>query len=69
MKKIFFLISIIFLLNGCAQSIALLGTSASGASSGKIVQSSINSVTSYGIKKKNLAYLLLKKPIQKFVQF
>ena len=41
----------IFSLNGCAQSFALLGTSVGGASSGKIVQSSINSVTSYGIKK------------------
>ncbi len=48
MKKIFFLISLIFLLNGCAESIALLGTS---ASNGKIVQSSLNSAISYGIKK------------------
>ena len=51
MKKTFFLLFMIFSLNGCAQSIALLGTSAGGASSGKIIQSSINSVTSYGIKK------------------
>jgi hypothetical protein len=51
MSKTFFLLFIIFSLNGCAQSIALLGTSASGASSGKIIQSSVNSVTSYGIKK------------------
>ena len=51
MKKTFFLISIIFLLNGCAESIALLGNTAGGASSGKIVQSSLHSATSYGIKK------------------
>ena len=51
MKKTFFLLFMIFSLNGCAQSIALLGTSAGGASSGKIIQSSINSVTSNGIKK------------------
>ena len=51
MRKTFFLLFMIFSLNGCAQSFALLGTSAGGASSGKIVQSSINSVTSYGIKK------------------
>ena len=51
MRKTFFLLFIIFSLNGCAQSFALLGTSVGGASSGKIVQSSINSVTSYGIKK------------------
>ena len=51
MKKVFFLLSIVFLLNGCAESIALLGSSAGGASSGKMVQSSLNSVISYGVKK------------------
>ena len=48
MKKILFLLSLSFLLNGCAESIALLST---GASNGKIVQSSLNSAISYGIKK------------------
>ena len=48
MKKVLFLLSILFLLNGCAESIALLGT---GASNGKIVQSSLNSAISYGVKK------------------
>ena len=48
MKKILFLLSIIFLLNGCAESIALLSTT---ASNGKIVQSSLNSAISYGVKK------------------
>ena len=48
MKKIFFLLSILLLLNGCAESIALIGTS---TSKGKIVQSSLNSVISYGVKK------------------
>ena len=38
------------LLNGCAESVALLGTSAGTASNGKILQSSFNSVVSYGIK-------------------
>ena len=51
MKKIFYLFSVMFLLNGCVESVALLGSTVGGASSGKIVQSSINSVTSYGIKK------------------
>ena len=41
-----------FLLNGCAESVALLGSTAGGASSGKLIQSSVHSVTSYGIKKK-----------------
>ena len=39
------------LLNGCAESMALLGTSVSGASNGKILQSSLNSAISYGVKK------------------
>ena len=51
MKKTFYLLSVIFLLNGCVESVALLGSTAGGASSGKLIQSSINSVTSYGIKK------------------
>ena len=48
MKKIFVLLSLIFLLNGCAESIALLGTS---TSNGRIVQSSLNSAISYKVKK------------------
>ncbi len=48
MKKILFLLSLLVLLNGCAESIALLGT---GASNGRIVQSSLNSAISYGVKK------------------
>ena len=48
MKKIFLLLTTILLLNGCAESLALLG---SGASNGRIVQSSLKSAISYGIKK------------------
>ena len=48
MKKILILFSTIFLLNGCAESLALLG---SGASNGRFVQSSLNSAISYSIKK------------------
>ena len=48
MRKILLLSSTIFLLNGCAESLALLG---SGASNGRLVQSSLNSVISYGVKK------------------
>jgi len=51
MKKIFFLLSTMFLLNGCVESVALLGSTVGGASSGKIVQSSLQSSISYGIKK------------------
>ena len=48
MKKIFSLLITLIILTGCAESIALLGTS---ASNGKIVQSTFNSAVSYGIKK------------------
>ena len=50
MKKIFFLLPIVILLNGCAESIALLGSSVGGASSGKMLQSSLNSAITYGVK-------------------
>ena len=48
MKKILGLLVILLFLNGCAESVALLGTS---VSNGKIMQSSISSSVSYGIKK------------------
>ena len=51
MKKIFGFLTTLLLLNGCAESVALLGTSAGGASSGKMLQSSLNTAISYGVKK------------------
>ena len=51
MKKVFFLLSSLFLLNGCAESVALLGGSVGGVSNGKVLQSSFNSAISYGVKK------------------
>ena len=73
MKKVFFLLSIVFLLNGCAESVALLGSSAGGASSGKILQSSLSSAISYGVKQQTgntplghvLAYAEEKNPEKK----
>ena len=70
MKKILFLLSLLLLLNGCAESIALLGT---GASNGKIVQSSFNSAISYSVKKQTgktplehaIAYTEKKNPEKK----
>ena len=50
-KKTSYLFMLIILLNGCVESVALLGTTAGGASSGKMFQSSIHTATSYGIKK------------------
>ena len=51
MKKKFSLLFVMFLLSGCAESVALLGTTAGGASSGKVLQSSLHSTISYGVKK------------------
>jgi len=50
MKKILALLASMFLLVGCAESMALLGP-IMGAASGKTLQSSIQSGVSYGIKK------------------
>ena len=58
------------MLSGCAESIALLGT---GASNGKIVQSSLNSAISYGVKQQTgktplehaIAYAEEKNPEKK----
>ena len=73
MKKIFGLLITLLLLNGCAESVALLGTSAGGASSGKLLQSSLYSAISYGVKKQTgktplehaLAYAEEKNPEKK----
>ena len=70
MKKILGLLVILLFLNGCAQSVALLGTS---VSNGKIIQSSISSSVSYGIKKQTgktplehaIAYADQKNPQKK----
>ena len=70
MRKILGLLITLFLLNGCAESVALLGT---GASNGKIVQSSFNTVISYGVKKQTgktpighaIAYAEEKNPEKK----
>ena len=73
MKKVFFILLSLFLLNGCAESVALLGSSVGGASSGKMLQSSLNSAISYGVKQRTgktplghaLAYAEEKNPEKK----
>ena len=70
MKKIFGLLTALLLLNGCAESVALLGTS---TSNGKIIQSSLSSSISYGVKKRTgktplehaIAYAEEKNPEKK----
>ena len=51
MKKIFVLLTSIMLLAGCAETVALLGPASSLLGGGNVVQSSISSAASYGIKK------------------
>ena len=70
MKKILLLLSIIFFLNGCAESLALLGP---GTSNGRLVKSSLNSAISYGVKQQTgktplehaIAYAEEKNPERK----
>ena len=70
MKKTFGILIALLLLNGCAESVALLST---GASNGKIVQSSLNSALSYSVKKQTgktplehaIAYAEEKNPEKK----
>ena len=52
MKKVYLLLTIFLLLNGCAESVALLGGSVGGASSGRALQSTLTSTLSYGVKHK-----------------
>ena len=73
MKKALFFIITLFFLNGCAESVALLGTSVGGASSGKVLQSSLTSSISLGVKHKTgktpvghvLSYVKEKNPERK----
>tara|TARA_B110000971_G_scaffold205989_1_gene228892 strand:+ start:170 stop:757 length:588 start_codon:yes stop_codon:yes gene_type:complete len=73
MKKIFFLLTTLILLAGCAETIALLGPASSVIGGGNVVHSSISSVTSYGVKKATgkspmqhaLAYAEEKNPNKK----
>ena len=70
MGKILGLLIALILLNGCAESVALLGTS---ASNGRVIQSSFNSAISYGVKKQTgktplehaIAYAEEKNPERK----
>jgi len=69
MRNVIILLSLMVLLVGCAESIALL----SSAQSGKFLQSSVKSTVSYGIKKTTgktplqhvLAYADVKNPNKK----
>ena len=73
MRKTLSLLVTLFLLNGCAESLALLGPATSGASSGKVAQSALSSAVSYGVKQQTgkspsqhaLTYLKKNNPEKK----
>jgi len=51
MKKILSLITILTILSGCAESIALLGPASTSLTGGNLAQSAVSSAVSYGVKK------------------
>ena len=51
MKKIVSLLLLLTLTTGCAESLALLGPASTSVTGGNVVQSSISSAVSYGLKK------------------
>ena len=73
MKKTLSLLATLFLLNGCVESMALLGPAATGAGSGKIAQSAVSSAVSYSVKQQTgkspsqhaLTYVKKTKPDKK----
>ena len=74
MKKIISLLAAVILLTGCAETFALLGPATTiGAGSGKVVQSTLSSAVSYGVKKQTgktpsghaLAYVKKNNPENK----
>ena len=51
MKKLLILLSSIFLLNGCAESLALLGPTSTAVTGGNVAQSALSTAVNYGVKK------------------
>ena len=54
MKKIFSALILITFLNGCVESVALLGPASTGVGTGKMTQSAISSAVSLGVKKQTV---------------
>ena len=64
MKKIFSVIPLVFILSGSAETMALLGPTSSAFGGGNVLQSSLTSAASFGIKKSTG-----KAPIQHAIEF
>ena len=73
MKKIFGSLAVLFLLSGCAESLALLGPASTSVTGGNIAHSTVSSAMSYGVKKQTgkspmehaMAYAEEKNPNKK----
>ena len=73
MKKIFSSLALLFLLSGCAESLALLGPASTSVTGGNIAHSTVSSAMSYGVKKQTgkspmehaMAYAEEKNPNKK----
>ena len=73
MKKIFSSLAVLFLLSGCAESLALLGPASTSVTGGNIAHSTVSSAMSYGVKKQTgkspmehaMAYAEEKTPIKR----
>ena len=51
MKKILSLFTILTMLSGCAESIALLGPASTSLTGGNLAQTAVSSAVNYGVKK------------------
>ena len=51
MKKIFILLITLTILNGCAESLALLGPASTSLTGGNLAQTAVSSAVNYGVKK------------------
>ena len=51
MQRILSLLTVLIMLSGCAESLALLGPASTSATGGNVVQSAVSTAVSYGVKK------------------
>ncbi len=64
MRKIFLNFALLIILNGCAESMALLGPASTAVGGGNIMQSSFSAAVSYGVEKKTG-----KSPVEHAIEF
>ncbi len=51
MRKIIINLTLLFFVTGCAESVALLGPASTAFGGGNVIQSSVSSAVTYGVKK------------------